>query len=477
MSATRPKAVIVGAGPVGCLLAVELRRRDFEVELYEKCTADTALQQGTGRSFNLTLTHRGLSVLHRRLRERIYETGTILRQRIVHHRDGTLTHQPYGVSDAHHLLSVPRRELQRNLLAEARAAGAEIFFGHACVGADAHRSEAMFVDSNRTVRRAAGDILIGCDGANSALRYELSKTGARMQVHQRYISHGHVEVTLTAEGSAGLEPDGMHLWPRTDHFLQAQPNRDGSATTTLFMPVENDRGELRFRSLTDGRAVRAHFEREYPDIVASLPYVAEEVVRIRPALLKVVDCAPYNYGRAVLVGDSAHTIVPFFGQGINCSFEDAAVLCELLDKYLTSGVDRHEAVRAACAEFSERRVAAGQAISQLSMENLHELSEHIADEEFHRRKRLERRLHERHPAEFTQLYQMVAFTRMPYDEIVRRNRIDKLVLDTLCGVYDPDTQADKIIGSYPEVRRGLSEQAGRELELALAATTLVKGDR
>ncbi|OJF15661.1 hypothetical protein BG844_03405 [Couchioplanes caeruleus subsp. caeruleus] len=455
---------------------MELLRRDFKVEVYEKCTADVVLRQGAGRSFNLTLTHRGFSVLHPRLRDRIYETGTILQQRIVHHRDGTLTHQPYGVSDDHHLLSVPRRELQRNLLAEARASGAEVFFGHACVGADAHRGEAMFVDSNGTVRRATGDILIGCDGANSALRYELSKSGARMQVHQHYISHGHLELTLTAEGSAELATDGMHLWPRTDHFLQAQPNRDGSATTTLFMPVENDRDHLRFRSLTNGRAVREHFAREYPDIAGSLPFAAEEVVRTRPALLKVVDCAPYNYGRAVLVGDSAHTIVPFFGQGINCSFEDADVLCELLDKYLGSGVDRHEAIRAAGAEFSERRVAAGQAISQLSMDNLHELSEHIGDKEFHRRKRLERRLHERHPAEFTQLYQLVAFTRTPYDEIVRRSRIDKLALDALCDVYDPDTEADMIIGSYPEVRRGLSGQDRRQPALALAATALARGE-
>ncbi|HEX8346293.1 MAG TPA: FAD-dependent monooxygenase, partial [Actinoplanes sp.] len=224
------------------------------------------------------------------------------------------------------------------------------------------------------------------------------------------------------------------------------------------------------------RTVQEHFEREYPDIAAALPYAADEVVRSRPALLKVVDCAPYNYGRAVLVGDSAHTIVPFFGQGINCSFEDADVLCELLDKYLTSGVSRHEAIRAAGAEFSERRVAAGQAISKLSMANLKELSQHIADDGFHRRKRLERELHERHPDDFTQLYQMVAFTRTPYDEIVRRSRIDAMALDLLCEWYDPDTQADMIIGSYPEIRRGLGEDGHREPTPALAAAMSSKGE-
>lgn len=470
MSATRPRAVIVGAGPVGCLLAVELRRRDFDVEMYEKCDADTVLRPDVGRSFNLTLTHRGLSVLHPRVRDRVYEIGRVLRQRVVHHRDGTLTRQLYGVNDAHHLLSVPRRELQRILLAEARAAGARVFFGHSCVGADAHRGEAMFVDSGGTVRHAAGDILIGCDGANSALRYELSKGGARMQVHQRYIAHGHIELTLTPEGAAALAPDGMHLWPRSDHFLQAQPNRDGSATTTLFMPVENEGGELRFRSLTDTGTVREHFEREYPDIAACLPLAPDQVIRARPALLKVVDCSPYNYGRAVLVGDSAHTIVPFFGQGINCSFEDAETLCRLLDKYWRSGVDRHEAIRAAGAEFSEQRVAAGQAISQLSMDNLHELSKAIDDEGFHRRQRLERLLHECCPDEFIPLYQLVAFTRTPYDEVIRRSRIDKLALDTLCELYDPDTETETIIGSYAEVRRGLDDHDPRELALALTAT-------
>ncbi|MGY1456681.1 FAD-dependent oxidoreductase [Streptomyces sp. SS8] len=451
----RVRAVIVGAGPVGCLLAIELRRRNFEVEVHEKQSAGGVATVGTGRSFNLTLTHRGSSALHPALRDRIYATGAVLQQRVVHHRDGTLTHQPYGVSSDHHLLSVPRAALQRILLEEALEAGASVHFGHSCVAADAHRAEAVFVAADGGVCRATGDILIGCDGANSALRYELSKSGARMRIHQEYIPHGHVELTMLPEAARRLSPDGMHLWPRGDHFLQAQPNRNGIPTTTLFMPVDSLGGELRFRSFADRDSVREHFDREYPDIAAALPQVVEEAWDTRPALLKVVRCAPYHYDRAVLVGDSAHTVVPFYGQGINCSFEDAEVLCGLLDRHLGSGSDRHTAVRAAAAEFSELRVAPGQAIADLSMANLEELSAHIDDELFHMRKGLERRLHQRYPEDFAQLYQLVAFTRIPYHEIVRRSEWDKHVLDLLCERYDLRTQADEIIDSYPEFARSL----------------------
>ncbi|MEU6083148.1 NAD(P)/FAD-dependent oxidoreductase [Streptomyces sp. NPDC047108] len=451
----RVRAVIVGAGPVGCLLAIELRRRDFEVEVHEKQAADDVATVGTGRSFNLTLTHRGTSALDPALRDRVHGVGAVLRQRIVHHRDGTLTRQPYGVSHDHHLLSVPRASLQNILLEEALAAGASVHFGHACVAADAHLAEAVFVTADGGVCRATGDILIGCDGANSTLRHELSKSGARMRIQQEYIPHGHVELSMVPEAARVLSPDGMHLWPRGDHFLQAQPNRDGTATTTLFMPVDSRDGALRFRYFASRETVRKHVDRDYPDIALALPRVTEEVWDTRPALLKVVRCAPYHYDRAVLVGDSAHTIVPFYGQGINCSFEDAEVLCTSLDRHLTSDADRHGAIRAAVAEFSELRVAPGQAIADLSLTNLEELSAHIDDELFHLRKRLERRLHQRYPQEFTQLYQLVAFTRTPYDEIARRSAWDRHVLDLLCERYDPRTQADEIIESYPEFARSL----------------------
>ncbi|WP_433544715.1 FAD-dependent oxidoreductase [Streptomyces sp. CA-294286] len=451
----RVRAVIVGAGPVGCLLAIELRRRNYEVEMYEKQSAESSTAEATGHSFNLTLTLRGASALPAALRERVYRMGTILQQRTVHHRDRTLTHQPYGMNGDHHLLSVPRTELRRLLLKEALAAGARVHYGHTCVAAHARRAEAVFVTADGSLRRASGDILIGCDGANSALRHELSKSGARMRIQQEYIPHGHVQLTVAPEAAEALSRDRMHLWPRGDHFLQAQPNRDGTAAVTLFMPVDSRDGELRFRAFEDRESVRGHFDREYPDIAASLPRVTEEVWDTRPALLKVVRCAPYHYARAVLVGDAAHTIVPFYGQGINCSFEDSEVLCHLLDRHLARNRDRHSAIRAAVSDFSALRVAPGQAIADLSMANLEELSAHIDDELFHLRKALERRLHQRYPRDYTQLYQLVAFTRTPYDEVVRRSEWDKHVLDRLCEKFDPRTQSDEIIASYPEFHRGL----------------------
>lgn len=445
---------------MGCLLAIELRRRNFEVEVYEKQTLAGATAVSSGRSFNLTLTLRGLSTLSGALRDRVYEVGSVLRQRTVHHRDGTLTHQPYGAGvEDHHLVSVPRAALQCVLLREAMAAGATVRFGHTCVAANPRDAEAVFVTSDGVLHQASGDILIGCDGANSTLRHEMSKSGARMRIHQDYIPHGHVELTMLPEAARALSQDRMHLWPRGDHFLQAQPKLDGTAATTLFMPVANRDGELRFQAFAERSAVRAHVDREYPDIAEALPRVEEEAWDTRPALLKVVHCAPLHHHRAVLVGDSAHTIVPFYGQGINCSFEDAEVLCGLLDRYLARGADLEGAVRAAVAEFSELRVPTSEAIAELSMANLAELSAHIDDERFHLRKAVERRLQQRYPNSFTQLYQLVAFTRIRYDEIVRRHTEERQVLDQLFEKYDPKTQADEIVESYPEFSRHLGSEA------------------
>ncbi|RAY12760.1 FAD-dependent monooxygenase [Actinomadura craniellae] len=456
--------MIVGAGPVGCLTAIELRRRNFDVSLYEKCPAFDEGPAPTGHSFNLTLTSRGLNCLGPQQRAALYAAGVVLSQRIVHHRDGGVSYQPYGVHPDHHLLSIPRSVLHRTLLRQAMAEGARVHYGHTCVVADSRRAEATFVTADGGVCSVSGDLLVGCDGANSLLRHELSKSGARMRIEQGYIPHGHVEIALdTADehrmrwrlGEPGRPESGragMHLWPRGDHFLQAQPNRDDTFTTTLFMPLEGGGRDLRFRSLGDRPAVRDLFDREFGDIAPALPRVAEDVLGTRPAQLKVVRCTPYHDERAVLLGDAAHTIVPFYGQGINCSFEDVSVLCSLLDRHAAG--DPVAGVTRAVAEYSELRVAPGHAITDLSLANLEELSARVDDERFHARKRLERLLGRRCPGDFMPLYQMVAFTHMPYHEVVRRQAWQDDILDRLCAGHDLRTEIERIIAAYPALARG-----------------------
>ncbi|SEG83673.1 kynurenine 3-monooxygenase [Thermomonospora echinospora] len=465
---------------MGCLLAAELRRRGFDVDLYERNGPPGQGPEVRGRSFNLTLTYRGLSCLGRRQREAIYAAGVKLPQRIVHRRDGSVTYQPYGVEQHHHLLSIPRSALHRILLEQAVAEGARVHYGHTCVAADARRAEATFVTSAGGVSRARGDLLAGCDGANSLVRHELSKSGARMRISQEYIPHGHVEIGTDVHDERAMrwrlgDPrridgrrPGMHLWPRGDYFLQAQPNLDGTFTTTLFMPLERAGANLRFRGLRDREAVRGLFARDFPDIAPALPRLAEEVHDVRPAQLKLVRCAPYHHERAVLLGDAAHTLVPFYGQGINCSFEDVAVLCSLYDRHRRTTGDPRAAVRPAIAEFSELRVPAGHAITELSLANLEDLSSGVGQERYHARRDLERKLHRRHPACFVPLYQMVAFTRVPYHEVVERYRWQERALDRLCDRYDQVTEAERIIAAYPALVRG--ERRDEEIfELALSS--------
>jgi kynurenine 3-monooxygenase len=443
--------LIIGAGPVGCALATMLRGQGLEVDVFERGSQSAG--GGSGHSFNLTLTSRGLACLPASVMRRLYLQGAVLSKRIIHHRDGAISTQPYGTTQAHHLLSIPRRVLQDLLRDQALRAGARIHFGRECLDVDTARPAALVSDRNGRATWVEGLLVVGCDGAHSVVRDAIAAASAgRMRVTRGCIAHGHAEITMDYDGA---DPTGMHLWPRGDHFLQAQPNRDGTFTTSLFKPLDAGSRPARFSALASAEAASDYCATEFSDVVGLMSHVETDLTARPPGMLKVIRCSAYNHRRAVLVGDAAHVVVPFFGQGINCSFEDAATLGRLLEKAQFATLDETGRVAdVVTQDYSDVRVKAGHAISELSLENLEELSNHVNSPAFLDRRALERRLHEMYPELYAPLYQLVAFTDVSYDEAQRLHHELSGVLDSLCEGRDLQHQRDAIIDEYVMLRGG-----------------------
>lgn len=462
-------ATIVGGGPVACLVAIELRKRFIQVDVYEKGADIRKSPRTTGHSFNLTLTLRGLRSLGKGIQDLLYANGIRMPQRVVHHVDGSLSYQAYGIKSEHHLLSIPRDVLHRTLLNQAESSGARFFFGHECIGANPKLASATFVVNNDLIREVKADILIGCDGTNSTVRHEMSRHGARMSVSQEYIAHGYTELEMPPDSTgehallhtlrdsevAESFDHGLHIWPRGNFMLLAQPNVDRSYTTSFFMPlVSEDSSQPSFRNLRTVEDVSTFFRKYFADAVKFLPRMADDFLGRPPSSLRILKCFPYHYGRAVLIGDSAHSMVPFYGQGINCSFEDVRAFFDIFDRHVKRA-SLSVAIGETLEEFTRTRTGPGEAITALSLANHRELSSSAGEKSYQARSRIERMLHLRYPDEFMPLYHMVAFTDIPYDELVCRHEQESAILDALCRRFDIETEPDKIVESYPSWRRSL----------------------
>lgn len=433
--------LIVGAGPVGCALALSLRRLGVSVSIVERRIELS--QTGSGLSFNLTLTERGMRSLPDPVRRRLYLRGVVLNKRIIHHRDGAISTQPYGTSFEHHLLSISRSRLQDLLREEATNAGADIRYGMACVDVDSKHPAVLIEGADGEREWLTADLVVGCDGAGSAVRTAVARAHpTELLVDSTPIPHGHAEVTMDFSGA---DPSGMHLWPRGDHFLQAQPNCDGTFTTSLFKPLDDSRS--RFEDLAEPEDVTDYFSNEFGDVAGCMAHVETELTQRAPGQLHLVTTNPYHHGRIILVGDAAHTVAPFLGQGINCSFEDVAAVTRLVEEAARSGGLSWSAPTLA-QDYSAERLGPGHALADLSMRNLQELSSDVADPGYHDRKDLERRIHEQHPEVFNPLYQIVAFSSTPYDVAQRTHAELSEVLDEVCADHDIDREPDCIIAEF-----------------------------
>lgn len=409
---SRPHAMVVGAGLAGSLAAIFLARRGARVTVLERRADLRRNQLSAGRSINLALSTRGLAALGAvGLADAVLKDAIPMRGRMMHDHSGTLTFQRYG-REGQAIQSVSRRALNEVLLdAAERIDGVELVFDARCVDVDLEAGTVVTrgPDGQRTERR--GDLVIGADGAFSAVRSRMMRTD-RFDYAQMYLEHGYKELTIPPADDGGfrLEPNALHIWPRHDYMMIALPNADRTFTCTLFLPFE---GERSFAALHSPADVRAMFEATFPDALSLLPDLEREFFDNPTGSLCYTSCRPYHRGRAVLIGDAAHAVVPFYGQGMNAAFEDCLLLDQLLDAH---GWDRTDD---ALSTFSRTRKPDGDAIRDLAVHNFEVMRSSVTDPAFLDRKALEIALSRAFPESARSLYGLVTFSTVPYSEARR----------------------------------------------------------
>jgi kynurenine 3-monooxygenase len=428
----QPHVILIGAGLSGSLLAVYLARRGYRVDVYERRVDMRRERISAGRSINLALSARGIHALEEvGLYEEILPIVNPMRGRMLHAVDGRTIFSPYGQNEREVINAVSRGDLNMKLMDLAeRQPGVALHFQQRCIGMDLERGEVELRDERTgAVSRVRGDTAIGTDGSASAMRDAMMRALPRFNFSQQYLEHGYKELLLPAgaDGSFRIERNALHIWPRHSYMLIALPNIDGSFTCTLFYPHE---GDSSFASMTTAEAVRAFFRREFPDFAAHIPDLAEQFLGNPTGALATVRCQPWHVdGKAALLGDAAHAIVPFFGQGMNCSFEDCVWLNRCIDE---RGPDWPNVY----ADYEQLRKRNADAIADLALENFVEMRDLVADPHFLFMKRVGLELERRHPDRFIPKYSMVSFHRIPYATALERGRQQDEILTRLCAGMD-----------------------------------------
>ncbi|MGC2370831.1 MAG: NAD(P)/FAD-dependent oxidoreductase [Candidatus Sulfotelmatobacter sp.] len=444
MNAISEKVTLIGAGLNGPLLAILLMRRGFSVEIYERRPDMRRVRTSAGRSINLALSTRGIHALRQAgLWEKMRGITLPMKGRMMHSIAEELTFQPYGKNEAEVIHSISRAELNIELMNAAEEEGATIHFHRRCQGFDFRTGEIRVRNEDtREETNQKTEVLIGCDGAASALRAEMLKL-SHFDFSQQHLDYGYKELTIPAgpNGNPLLEPNALHIWPRGNHMLIALPNIDGTFACILFLPFE---GADSFASLSSEMDVIHFFQERFPDVNRLMPQLAENYAANPTGAMVTVKCSPWHVnGRTLLLGDAAHAIVPFFGQGINCGFEDCTYLVELLDRY---GADWTRVF----AEFEKERKVNTDAIADMAIENFTEMRDRVADSQFLLTKKVELALESRYPNLFIPKYAMVTFHRIPYSVALSRGAIQERILGELSKsihrVTDLDwDKADRLI--------------------------------
>ena len=388
---------ILGAGLVGSLLAVMFRKRGYEVSIYERRNDMRLQTMSAGKSINLAVSHRAWHALSMAGLKELFEDIAIpMYGRTLHQVDGSVVFQQYG-KNREAIYSVSRGELNRKLMTAAEEAGAKIYFEHKCIDADVVNNRYTFEKKDGQTVSLQADLVFGADGAFSALRAGFTKMD-RVNAVQEYIDHGYKELTIpaAASGAFQLEKEALHIWPRRNFMMIALPNTDATFTCTLFFPFH---GTPSFDSVKTNEEVLQFFQEQFPDAVPMMPTLLEDYATNPTASLVTTRIFPWVYkNKSALIGDAAHAIVPFYGQGMNAGFEDCSVL--MWDAILT--------------QYQKMRKPNGDAVLQLALYNFIEMRDKVADPEFLERKKIEKDLGLRYPTQFNSIYEMVSFSHIPY---------------------------------------------------------------
>jgi kynurenine 3-monooxygenase len=421
--AAEGRVAIVGAGLAGCLLATLLGRRGVPVDVYERRPDPRVAGVERGRSINLAISARGLAALEEvGLREQALARALPMHGRMIHSTTAAPSFRPYSADGTRAINSISRAQLNASLLDTAEGTGGvRLRFGHRLVSAEANTGQLTFETTAETIR-AEVEIALAADGAYSATRSALEGT-SDLDIGEDFLEHGYKELTIPPHnGEFALDPDALHIWPRGGSMMIALPNLDRSFTCTLFWPKA---GLNSFAKLDAPERVRSYFEREYPDVVDHMPALADEYALNPVGSLVTVRCWPWVIRGAgatiALVGDAAHAIVPFYGQGANCAFED----CIEIDKCLSAARgDWGDALVA----YQQRRKENTDVIADLALDNFVEMRDRVNSPIFRTRTWAEHALERRFPGRYMSRYELVSFTTTPYAQIPSRVRWQNLVV-------------------------------------------------
>lgn len=427
----KDKISIVGGGLVGSLLALMLKQKGFAVKVFEKRNDPRKSEVAEGRSINLALSRRGILPLKAAgVYEKIEPYLIPMNGRMMHDEEGNLTYQSYG-KEGQYINSVSRAQLNEVLIEEAENHGVEVLFDHRCEAVDFESNEITFHNGHKE----NSDLIIGTDGAFSAIRKHFQFSD-RFNYSQHYIEHGYKELNMNPiNGEFGLEPNYLHIWPRGNFMLIALPNADKTFTCTLFFPFE---GSPSFSEINSEEEALSFFKKYFPDVIDLIPDLTKQFVTNPTSSLVTVKCFPWNKNKALLLGDAAHAIVPFYGQGMNSGFEDVRLFVEMAQ-------DMNWEWDHILPHYSSVRKKDADAISELALHNFIEMRDHVGDPSFLKRKKMESQLQEAFPNAWTPLYSMVTFSDLPYSEALRLGKIQyKIMTEALSQTSESFNPAEII---------------------------------
>ena len=430
------KFILIGSGLAGGLLAAYLGRRGYDVDLYERRADPREGNIIGGRSINLALSTRGIHALEQLgIADEVLQHAIPMRGRMIHDKSGNLHFAPYDVDPNKHINSIGRAALNTTVIEAAqRYPNVRVMFNHRCTDVDLDSATAELVDSYveagvspadpvRQVIEVSADAVIGVDGAFSAVRQSMQEKLQTFDYDESYLAHGYKELTIPPgpDGSWQMEKEALHIWPRKSFMMIALPNPDGSFTCTLFWEFEGPRS---FASTKTDDDVDRFFDEEFPDAVPLMPALLEDFKNNPTGSLVTIRCAPWFYkDKVALVGDAAHAVVPFYGQGMNAAFED----CVVLDECLAEFPDNRER---AFDEYFARRKENADALADLAIDNFIEMRDKTASKTFRAKKKLDHALEAALPGIYLPLYTMVTFTRIPYAEAAQRARRQDSIIYT-----------------------------------------------
>ncbi|HMO80307.1 MAG TPA: NAD(P)/FAD-dependent oxidoreductase [Pyrinomonadaceae bacterium] len=434
---------VIGAGLAGSLLSIYLARRGFRVNVFEARSDMRSSEVEAGRSINLALSDRGIAALREvGMDEYMLAEAVPMYGRMIHGKDGDTKLLPYSGREGEFINSVSRSGLNIALMNEAeKYPNVQFVFSERCTDLHLASGEVMFA-SGRTMR---SDTVIATDGAGSPVRQAMERQMPDFSLSSAFLDHGYKELHIP-QGSSGeflLERNALHIWPRHKFMMIALPNFDGSFTCTLFLAHKggNPSGsegvpEPGFDQLTDEVSVLDFFTREFPDAVPLMPTLVEDFFANPTGQLGTIKCWPWNFGgKVLLLGDSAHAVVPFYGQGMNCAFEDVRVLDGLIEKHDADWAAVYE-------EYGRLRKVNTDAIADLAEENFYEMRDATADPVFQRKRELETRLEHEYPDYFSK-YSMVTFREdLPYSVAKERGNAQDRLLMEICSSVDKITELD-----------------------------------